>query len=171
MAEARSGALTDVEAAHGLEQQLIHALIECLSGGSADEETPTARRHRGILAQFEDLFQAGPFPKMDEIYAALSVSERTLRECCKNHLGMGPSRYRRLRRTQQVRRALLSTDPRTVTVFEVASLVGVRDLCRFAASCRALYGEYPSATLRRRLGAVELTLGRSRMKFPWRLGG
>jgi hypothetical protein len=33
MAEARAGALTDLQAARGLEQQLLHALIECLSEG------------------------------------------------------------------------------------------------------------------------------------------
>jgi hypothetical protein len=83
MAEARSGALIDIEAAHGLEQHLIHALIECLSTGLADEETPTARRHREILARFEDLLQADLFLSTSEICAALGVAERTLRECCR----------------------------------------------------------------------------------------
>jgi AraC-like DNA-binding protein len=98
MAEARSRALIDVEAVHGLEQQLIHALVDCLSAGSIDEETPTARRHRSILTRFEDLLHAQAFPGMTEICATLGVSERMLREACGKYLGMGPSRYRRLRR-------------------------------------------------------------------------
>jgi AraC-like DNA-binding protein len=166
MAEARSGALIDIEAAHGLEQQLIHALIECLSAGPADAETPTAGRHRGILARFEDLLKAERFPRIIEICAALGVSERTLGECCKKHLGIGPSRYRRLRRMEQVHRALRSIDPRATSVFEVARRYGIRDLGRFAAGYRTLYGELPSGTLRRRDGVAELTLGRPRMKFP-----
>lgn len=165
MAEARPGALIDTEAAHGLEQQLIHALIECLSAGSADEETPTARRHLGVLARFEDLLQAEPFPQMPKLCAALGVSERTLRECCKKHLGMGPSRYRHLRRMQQVHRALRSENPDTASVSGVAGRYGFRDLGRLAANYRALYGELPSATLRRRNGVAELTLGRSRVKL------
>ena len=167
MAEARSTALIDTEAAHGLEQQLIHALIECLSAGSADEETPTARHHRGILTRFEDLLQAEPFPQITEICAALGVSERTLRECCKQHLGMGPSRYRRLRRMQRVHSALRSRHPRAASVLEVASRYGIRDLGRFASDYRALYGELPSATLRRGSppGRPDLTLGRPRVKF------
>ena len=144
MADARSVALIDIEAAHGLEQQLIHALIECLSAESAGEETPTARRHRGVLTRFEDLLQAEPFPRMTEICGALGVSERMLRECCKRHLGMSPRRYCRLRRMQQVHRALRSIDPRTASVFEVARRYGVGNLGRFAASYRALYGELPS---------------------------
>jgi AraC-like DNA-binding protein len=132
MAEARSRTLIDIEAAHGLEQQLIHALVDCLSAGSAEEETLAARRRRGIAARFEDLIQADPFPQVNETCAALGVSERMLRECCKKHLGMGPNRYRRLRRMQQVHSALRSRDPRAVSVFEVAKRYGVRDLSRFA---------------------------------------
>jgi AraC-like DNA-binding protein len=167
MAEARSRALIDIEAAHGLEQQLIHALVECLSVGSAEEETPAARRHRGIPARFEDLLQAEPFPQITEICAVLGVSERMLRECCKTHLGMGPSRYRRLRRMQRVHSALRSKDPRAASVVEVASRYGIRDLGRFAGDYRASYGELPSATLRRGLrpGGPELALGRPRVKF------
>jgi AraC-like DNA-binding protein len=167
MAEARSGTLIDIEAVHGLEQQLIHALIECLSAGSAEEETPAARRHRAIPARFEDLLLAEPFPQITEICAALDVSARMLRECCKKHLGMGPGRYRRLRRMQRVHCALRNRDPRAASVVEVASRYGIRDLGRFAGDYRAVYGELPSATLQRgsRPGGRELVLGRPRVKF------
>jgi methylphosphotriester-DNA--protein-cysteine methyltransferase len=165
MVEARSSALANVEAAHGLEQQLIHALIECLSGGPAENETPAARRHRGIVAGFEDLLQADPFPSTSEICSALGVSERMLRECCKKHLRMGPSRYRHLRRMQQVHRALRNENPDAGSVSAVAARYGIRDLGRFAGDYRALYGEFPSATLRRQHGVAELSLGRPRVKF------
>jgi AraC-like DNA-binding protein len=164
MAEARSTALIDIEAAHGLEQQLIQALIECLCSGPA-KETSAARRHRGIVAGFEDLLQTDPFPSMTEICSALGVSERMLRECCKKHLGMGPSRYRHFRRMQQVHRALRKENPGTGSVSEVAERYAIRDLGRFAGEYRALYGELPSATLRRRHGAAELSLGRPPVKF------
>jgi AraC-like DNA-binding protein len=158
MAEARAGALTDAQAAHGLEQQLIHALIECLATGLTDHETSAACQHRGILARFEDLLVAEPSLRMAGICAALGISGRMLRECCKKHLGMGPSGYRRLRRMQQVHRALRSKDPRAGTVFEIATRYGIRDLGRFAASYQALYGELPSVTLRRgRQGLIEFS--------------
>ena len=164
MAEARAGALTDAQAAHGLEQQLIHALIECLSTGVTDNE-PSAARHRGVLARFEDLLVAEPSLRMADMCAALGASDRLLRECCKKHLGMGPSGYRRVRRMQQVHLALRSKDSRAATVFEIASRYGIRDLGHFAASYQALYGELPSATLRRRQqGLTEFSLGRSPMK-------
>jgi len=148
--EARSEVLADSEAAHGLEQQLIDALIECLSAGPIEEKTQAACRHQTILARFENLLEPGPILSIADICAALGVSERTLRECCNKHLGMAPSRYRRLRRMQQVHRALRSETPVALNVSEIARRHGIHDLGRFAATYRAIYGEFPSATLRRR---------------------
>jgi AraC-like DNA-binding protein len=167
MAEARSGALADVEAAHGLEQQLIHALIECLSGGPLAEEIPAACRHRGILAGFEDLLRTEPFPSVTEICVALGVSERLLRACCSEHLRMGLSHFLRLRRMQQVHRALRGGNTDTARVSDVAERYGFRDLGRFASDYRALYGELPSATLRRgsRPSGAGLDLDRRRVKI------
>jgi AraC-like DNA-binding protein len=89
--------LADGEAAHGLEQQVIQALVECLSAGSVYGETEAAHRHRSILARFEDLLEADPLPGVADMCTALGISERTLRQCCKEHLGMGPGHYRGLR--------------------------------------------------------------------------
>jgi AraC-like DNA-binding protein len=166
MAEARAGALTDLQAAHGLEQQLLHALIECLSG-RAEEETATGGRSRDILAGFEDLLIAEPSLGTKRISAELGVSERSLRECCKRHLGMGPNRYRHLCAMQQVHRALQSGTPDTASVSAVAARYGIRDLGRLTTKYRAMYGELPSITLRRasNLDVGELTLGRPRVKF------
>jgi AraC-like DNA-binding protein len=166
-AEIRSGVLTDDDAVHGLEQQLIHALIDCLSAGPLDEHK-SAQRHRDVLARFEGLLQTQPFFRVAEICATLGVSDRMLRSLCEEHLGMSPSSYHRLRRMQQVHRALRSGNPDVTSVAEVARQYGVRHLSRFAASYRTLYGELPSATLRRCAdrGVTELTLGRPRVKFP-----
>ena len=166
MAEARVGALTDLQAVYGLEQQLLGALIECLSE-RAEQETATDRRHRDILARFEDLLVAEPSLPLVNICAGLGVSDRSLRECCKKHLGAGPGRYRYLRAMQHVHRALRTGNSSTASVSGVAAQYGFRGPGRFAARYRALYGELPSATLRRasRPGVPELTLGRQRVKF------
>jgi AraC-like DNA-binding protein len=101
-AEMRSRALADKEAAHGLEHQLIHAVVECLAGRSVDEETEAALRHRDILAQFEDLLQNQPRLDIAEICGALGISEATLRQCSEEQLGMSPGDYRALRGLQSV---------------------------------------------------------------------
>lgn len=167
MAEARSGTLIDIEAAHGLEQQLINALVDCLSARSLDEDV-SAHRHRDILARFEELLRIQPFLRVAEICAVLGVSDRMLRLCFEEHLGVSPSSYLRLHRMQQTHRALRSGNPDAATVAEIARRYGVRHLGRFAANYRALYGELPSATLRRGAGrgVTELALGRPRVKVP-----
>jgi AraC-like DNA-binding protein len=147
-AEARSGVLADSEAVHGLEQQLIHALVESLSARPAYEETEAARGNRGVLARFEDLLEFEPPPSITAAGAALRVSPRMLRECCKKNLGVGPSRYRRLRGMQRAHRALRRENPDTATASEVARRYGFHDPGRFAANYRAFYGQSPSATLR-----------------------
>jgi AraC-like DNA-binding protein len=165
--EFRSAPLIDGEAVHGLEQQLIEALVECQSAGPIDEDM-SAHRHRDVLARFEGLLQTQPFLRVAEICAVLGVSDRMLRQCCEEHLGVSPSSYLRLYRMQQTHRALRSGNPDAATVAEGARRYGVRHLGRFAANYRALYGELPPATLRRGAsrGMTELRLGRPRMKFP-----
>jgi AraC-like DNA-binding protein len=166
IAESRSAALAGDEAAHGLEQQLIHALVKCLSAGPVDRETPAARRHRDILARFEDLIEAASPQRMTDICAALGVSERLLRACCKAHLRMSQSEYRRRRALQRVYCALCNGDAGASMVSEVAGRNGFHDLGRFAGSYRKVYGELPSATLRRSAGGIARPdQGRPRVKF------
>jgi hypothetical protein len=58
--EVRSDVLADLGAAHGLEQQLIHALVECLANGSAIEVPRATTEHQDIAVRFEALLQARP---------------------------------------------------------------------------------------------------------------
>jgi AraC-like DNA-binding protein len=148
-AEGRSATLADPDAAYGLEQQLLHALIECLTGRPTHQETAAGRRRRDLVTRFEALLQEKPFGHLNEISAALGVSPRLLRECCRTHLGLSPRGYRRRRAMQQVHLALRSGAAGSVSVSAVAQRNGFRDLGRFAGRYRALYGELPSATLRR----------------------
>ena len=168
MAQIRPQALVDAEAAHGLEQQLIHALVEYLSTRSSTERTPSADRNQDILARFQDLLQARPDRNlpMVEICGALGVSDRLLRRLCAQHLGMSPTGYLRVRRMSLVHRTLLRADPGTTGVRETARHYGFRDLGRFAAIYRALFGELPSTTLRRSLHPGITHLGRRRPHSP-----
>jgi AraC-like DNA-binding protein len=164
--ENRPGVLIDAEAAHGLEQQLIDALVECLSAESAEEATSAARWHQDAVVRFERLFEAqrGWNLRMAEICAALGVSERLLRNLCAEHLGMSPTSYLRLHRISLAHRALGRGDSAAASVSEVARRYGFRHFGRFAADYHALFGELPSATLQRSLhpGMAHLALLRPR---------
>ena len=80
---------------------------------------------------------------------------------------MSSTSYLRLRRMSLVYRALWRGDPDAASVSEVARRYGFRNLGRFAASYRALFGELPSATLRRSLHPemAHLVLRRSRRRL------
>jgi hypothetical protein len=102
--EVRSDVLADLGAAHGLEQQLIHALVECLGNGTAIEVPRATTEHRDIAVRFEALLQARLVPglRIADIRKRLDVSALALRTACEEQLGMGPLAYIR-RRSMQIK--------------------------------------------------------------------
>jgi AraC-like DNA-binding protein len=154
VANARAGVITTSEPATALEQELLEAIIACMSEGPAKYGNDANARHERIMARFEELLQAHPNRALTstEICTALDVSARTLRKCCSEHLGMGPIPYIRLRRMQLARRALRDADPGTAHVAQIAAQYGFGEAGRFADAYRTRFGELPSVTLRRNAG-------------------
>ena len=89
---------------------------------------------------------------MPQLCALIGVTDRTLRSCCAEFLGISPSRYVLLRRLQAVRIALRNADPATASVAEIAGGCGFTELGRFAGAYQTAFGESPSTTLRRAPG-------------------
>jgi AraC-like DNA-binding protein len=138
-------------AARALEEALIHAMLRCLTERTVIEMDSRARYHMAAMSKFEAFLEANCDQPvyLSEICSATGVSESTLRRCCHEHLGMGPVRYLWLRRMSLVRAALMRADPATATVTGIATDHGFWELGRFSVEFRALYGESPSAALRR----------------------
>jgi AraC-like DNA-binding protein len=86
---------------------------------------------------------------MPQLCATVGASYTTLWDCCQEYLGMSPKRYLWLRRMHLVRRDLRSADAEKTTVTEIATAYGFWELGRFAVAYRSLFGEPPSAALRR----------------------
>jgi AraC-like DNA-binding protein len=151
LAETKPEMITHREVARALEQDLLHTLVNCLTSSDAHYGSARKRHHANIVARFEDALSAYPerYPKMPELCTAIGVPERTLRICCAEVLGMGPSRYLRLRRMSMVRAALRRADPATASVSELARRHGFSEFGRFAVIYRRVFGEMPSTTLRR----------------------
>jgi transcriptional regulator GlxA family with amidase domain len=139
------------EVARALEQQLIHALVRCLTDRNVSPMKGGTLRNKVIIARFEEFMEANPNTPMylTEVCTAVGVAERTLRTACEQHIGMGPIRYLTLRRMHLVHRTLLRTAPLSATVTQVATDHGFWELGRFAVAYRELFGEPPSATLQR----------------------
>ena len=151
LAETRHELFANPEVARSLEQELLHALVNCLTADDADRKPETRQHHAEIMVRFEDALtaQAGRQPSMPELCADIGVPERTLRICCAEFLGMSPTRYLLLRRLNAVRSALRRADPTSVSVAEVARSHHFLELGRFAVTYRTVFGEMPSTTLRR----------------------
>jgi len=146
--------IVNPEAARGLEDELVQALVACLRPAKAEEDVAAKRQHALVMRRFHAAVTAsGDQPVyVSDLCSAIRVSDRTLRICCHEHLGMGPKRYLWLRRMQQVRHALALADHTSAMVTEIATAHGFWELGRFAGAYRSLYGESPSTTLARAPG-------------------
>jgi AraC-like DNA-binding protein len=151
LAIAAPDTLAHPEVAGALEHQLVHAWVTCL----VDEAPTTAgsgwRQHTAIINRFEQVLSKN-FDRpmyLAEICAAVGASERVLQSSCEEHLGMAPLRYLWLRRMHLARRALLRADPSKATVTQIATDHGFWELGRFSVAYQGLFGEPPSASLRK----------------------
>jgi AraC-like DNA-binding protein len=150
-AETRHKLIANAEVARALEQELLHALVNCLTADDADGNMKTRQHHSDIMVRFEDALttHGGPKLNMPALCAAIGVPERTLRVCCSEFLGKSPTRYFLLRRLNMVRSALRRADPENASVTEIARTYQFQEAGRFAVTYRSVFGEKPSTTLRR----------------------
>jgi transcriptional regulator GlxA family with amidase domain len=125
-----------------------------LTEGEVRQSYTANSYHQKVLERFEELLaERGNAPlHLGEICVAIGAPERTLRDCCQQHLGMGPIRYLWLRRMHLARQALLKADATSTTVTSIATEQGFWELGKFSVAYRSLFGEPPSATLRRHPG-------------------
>src|SRR5271166_2756135 len=149
LAEEAPEIIANPEAARGLEQTLIEAMVACLGGGELNEDRSTLRQHALIMRRFRRATEENPDQALfiPELCAKIGVSDRTLRKCCQEQLGMSPKRYLLLRQMQLARRALRDSAPTATTVTEIATRYGFWELGRFAGKYRSLFGELPYTTL------------------------
>lgn len=149
LAEDAPEIISHPEAARGLEQSLIQAMIECLRIVKVLQDRSAQRRHAMILRRFRSAVEENPDQPLyiPDLCKAIGVSDRTLRVCCHEQLGMSPKRYLLLRRMHLARRALREAAPTATTVTETAMQYGFWELGRFAGAYSSLFGELPSTTL------------------------
>jgi AraC-like DNA-binding protein len=143
--------LADPQAARSLDEALVSAMMMCLTDGEPKRDGASTHRHSTIIARLEEFMAAnrGEPVYLAEICRATGATERTLRACCQEHLGMGVIRYLWLRRMHLAHCALSRATPVIATVTEIATECGFWEFGRFSVEYRALFGEPPSETLRR----------------------
>jgi AraC-like DNA-binding protein len=151
LAEDAPAVIAHPEAARGLEQALIEAMVECLGDGEVREDRSALRHHAMIMRRFRRAMEENPDQPLyiPELCSSIGVADRTLRVCCQEQLGMSPKRYLLLRRMHLARRDLREGAPTATTVTEIATQYGFWQFGRFAGEYNSLFGELPSTTLGR----------------------
>jgi AraC-like DNA-binding protein len=149
LAEDAPEILAHPEAARGLEQALVEAMVSCLGSGEVREDKSAQRNHAMIMRRFRRAVEEDPEQPLyiPELCSSIGVSDRTLRVCCQEQLGISPKRYLLLRRMHLARRDLRESAPNATTVTEIAAQYGFWQFGRFAGEYKSLFGELPSATL------------------------
>lgn len=151
LAETNSKMLSHPEVARAVEQDLIHALVTCLTTAHHPTDGFAGRQHASIMVRFEEVLadHLSHPPDLPRLCELIGVSDRILRLCCAEFFGMSPTRYVLLRRLREVHRALRDADPDIVNVEEIARRFGFAQLGRFAGTYSAIFGENPLTTLKR----------------------
>jgi AraC-like DNA-binding protein len=140
--------------AHALEHALLEALMLCIGGSPSGPERSIYRQRAKIMRRLEQTLKTNSDEAlyMADLCEAVGVSYWTLRDCCLEYLGMSPKRYLWMRRMNLARRALERAEVHT-TVTEIATNYGFWELGRFSVAYRSLFGESPSAAMRRSAGS------------------
>jgi AraC-like DNA-binding protein len=143
--------LAKPEVARAIEEALVEAMILCLTEGHLDDVRNVHRHRATVMRRLEEVMTSTPDRPlyMPQLCTTVGASYTTLRDCCQEYLGMSPKRYLWLRRMHLVRRVLKSADAEKTTVTEIVTDYGFWELGRFAVAYRSLFGEPPSAALRR----------------------
>ncbi len=143
--------LAKQEVARAIEEALLEPMILCVTEGESDRVRNVHRHRARVMRRLEEVLTSTPDRPlyMPQLCATVGASYTTLRDCCQEYLGMSPKRYLWLRRMHLVHRALRSAGPEKTTVTEIATDYGFWELGRFAVAYRSLFGEAPSAALRR----------------------
>jgi AraC-like DNA-binding protein len=145
------------EAARGLEQALIEAMVGALANREEHDDSLARGQHAIVMRRFRGVVEESPEEPLyiPEICKAIRVSERTLRICCQEYLGMGPKRYLLLRRMHLVRQALRQAATDDTSVTEIATRYGFWHLGRFAEFADSSLEEAVSSELVSEAGSLQ----------------
>ena len=151
LAETKPHILGHAEVVRAMDQEIEGALMACLTNGEVRPETNTSRHASAIMARLEDMLGTPPYPKLHlaELSRESGVSTRMMHTYCLAFLGLSPQRYTRLRRLHLVHASILRAGGEGASVAELARQAGFTEPGRFAGHYGAVFGEAPSATLRR----------------------
>ncbi len=151
LAEREPARLDDAVTRRLLAADLMPLLVEALAQRSGHHRRlarPPARIELVKAAQ-EWMADHPTEPiSLDGLCRQVAAGRRSLLQGFREHLGMGPMAFLKLRRLHAVRRVLLEADPQSSRVGELAASWGFLNAGHFARDYHALFGEHPGTSLR-----------------------
>ncbi|MGJ7505737.1 MULTISPECIES: helix-turn-helix domain-containing protein [unclassified Variovorax] len=139
------------DTARALEACLLDALLTLLSSTDCNPRNRlSSSPHSFIVEKCHNrtVSDMGRKPDVLDLCTQLRISRRTLQNSFRSVAHMTPVNYIRCLRLNGVRRQLMSTDVRTVTIADAAAGWGFTQLSHFASEYKELFGELPSQTRR-----------------------
>ncbi|MBK8438505.1 MAG: helix-turn-helix domain-containing protein [Rhodobacter sp.] len=125
---------------------LVGWLLDMLQPSEPDGG-PVTPRHWQAISAIRQMVKTSPCCPISvaELTVELGLSRRTLQNACQEIVGMSPVQYLRALRLSEARRMM----QRATSVTEVATQFGFWHLGYFSRDYQMMFGELPSATLRR----------------------
>jgi AraC-like DNA-binding protein len=151
IAQTRAPALMRQELARSIEQELLSALVPCLTEGNPRRPSQSDVANMRLMARFENLVldrESWTLP-VPELHIGLRTSAQRLRSCSLEVLGTTPGHYLLLRRLHLVRMAIRRDTPGPRTPNDIAGDFGFTDPARFSDEYFEAFGETPIETQRR----------------------
>jgi AraC-like DNA-binding protein len=140
-----------------IERSLLADLVAAIMPCGTVVRSPSCRNNSNldrVIRQALGFLRAqdGQDLHVEHLCRAIDVAERSLLRAFHRFFGVGPTQYLKLRRLNKVHCALQAHDCKETTVTGVLTTWGVTELGRFAGTYKALFGESPSETLRKKTG-------------------
>ena len=152
LAERDSSLFENSDIRKGIEHSLLEIQLTVLNR-TLDEPNNIngkgAKSHEYTIKRSIEFLEANSYTPIHllDLCSALDVKMRSLNYAFQEFYGVSPIRYLRLARYAKVRRDLVSADPKTTTVTEIATRWHFWHFGRFSVEYKNLYGESPSVTL------------------------
>ena len=134
-----------------IERKLAHLVLSCLERG--DKQAPRGPRNKRMLALNRALEVIEHTPPtqlcMSDLVEQTGASRRTIEYAFRDSLGLSPAHYIKALRLRAFHKGLLAEDTRFVSVADLGARHGFNHTGQLAVDYRGMFGELPSATLRR----------------------
>lgn len=135
-----------------LKRTLLYPYLLVTAHGESEPDGLALEANSATVRRAEDWLDGAAPERLHviDLCLALGLPLRTVQRAFQVTVGVGPAHYLMYYRLHKVRQCLLTCDPTTTRVTDVALDHGFWELGRFSGVYRRTYGERPSDTLRRR---------------------